>query len=97
MQFSSARLNKKSVKIRKESERAKMSKRLKNTSKCSYFAKHRRKESTEIKEQDQETDSSTLPCSSSASQSSEFDSAEVHINLDRPNIASDKNRKDFTF
>ena len=43
----SARLDKESVKNRKESERAKMSKRQKHTSILSYFAKQRRKESTE--------------------------------------------------
>ena len=35
-----------------------MSKRQKNTSMHSYFAKQRKKESTEIKEHKQETDSS---------------------------------------
>ena len=38
---------------------------------------------------EQETDSSRRTCSTSASQSTEFDSAEERINLDRPNIASD--------
>ena len=65
-----------------------MSKRQKNTSILSYFAKQRRKKSTEIKEHEQETDSSRPTCSTS-SQSTEFDSAEERINLDRPNIASD--------
>ena len=46
-------------------------------------------ESIEIKEHEQETDSSRPTCSSSASQLTEFDSAEERINLDRPNIASD--------
>ena len=64
-----------------------MSKRQKNTSILSYFAKQRRKESTEINEQ--ETDSSRPTCSTSASQSTEFDSTEERTNLDRPNIASD--------
>ena len=47
------------------------------------------RKSTEIKEHEQGTDSSRLTCSTSASQSTEFDSAEEGINLDRPNIASD--------
>ena len=55
----------------------------------SYFAKRKKKESTEIIEHEQETDSSRPTCSTSASQSTEFDSAEERINLDRPNIASD--------
>ena len=55
----------------------------------SYSAKQRRKESTEIKEHEQETDSLRPTCMTSASQSTEFDSAEERINLDRPNIASD--------
>ena len=54
----------------------------------SYFAKHRRKESTEIKEHERETDSSRPTCSTSASQSTKFDSAEERINFGRPNIAS---------
>ena len=66
-----------------------MSKRQKNTSILSYFAKQRRKESTEIKEHEQETDSSRPACSTSPSQSTEFDSAEERINLDTSNIASD--------
>ena len=66
-----------------------MSKRQKNTSTLSYFAKQRGKESTEIKEHEQETNSSRQTCSVSASQLIEFDSAEERINLDRPNIASD--------
>lgn len=66
-----------------------MSKRQKNTSILSYFAKQRRKESTEINEHEQETDSSRPTCSTSASQSTEFDSTEERTNLDRPNIASD--------
>ena len=49
--FLSARLDKQSVKIRKESEKAKMGKKQKkNTLVLSYFAKQRKKESTEIKE-----------------------------------------------
>ena len=55
----------------------------------SYFAKQRRKDSKEIKEHEQETDSLRPTCSTSASQSTEFDSAEKHINLDKPIIASD--------
>ena len=47
----------------------------KDTAMLSYFAKQRRKKSTEIKEHKQETDSSRLTCSTSASQSTEFDSA----------------------
>ena len=66
-----------------------MSKKQKTTSTLSYFAKQRRKESTEIKVYEQETDSLTSTCSTSASQSIEFDSAEEPINLGRPNIASD--------
>ena len=66
-----------------------MSKTQKNTSILSYFAKQERKESTEIKEHEQVTNSSRPICSTSASQSTEFDSAEERINLDRPNIASD--------
>ena len=66
-----------------------MSNGQKNTSILSYSAKQRRKESTEIKEHEQETDSSRPTCCASASQSTEFASAEEHINLDRPNIASD--------
>ena len=77
-----------SVKILKKSERANMGKRQKNTSILSYFVKQRRKESTEIKEHEQETDSSRPSCSSSASQSIEFDSAKKHRNLGRPNVAS---------
>ena len=56
----------------------------------------RRKESTEMKEHEQKTDSSkptgstSKPTgSTSAFQSNEFDSAEERINLDKPNIASD--------
>ena len=48
--FLSERLDKKSVKIRKELDRAKMSKMQKNTSILSYFTMQRRKELTEIKE-----------------------------------------------
>ena len=66
-----------------------MSKRQKNTSTFTYFAKQRKKESTEINEHEQDTDSSRPTCSYSASKSNEFDSAEVRINLDRPNTASD--------
>ena len=47
------------------------------------------KESTEIKEHKQETDSSWPTCSTFASQSTEFDSAEECINLNRPNTAPD--------
>ena len=65
-----------------------MSKKQKNTLILSYFAKQRRNESTEKKHK-QETNSLRPICSTSASQSTEFDSAERHINLDRPNIASD--------
>ena len=46
------------------------------------------KKSTEIKEHEQETDSSTPTCSISASQPTAFESAEERINLDKPNIAS---------
>ena len=42
----------------------------------SCFAKQRRKESTEIQEHEKETDSSRPTCSTSASQLTEFDSAE---------------------
>ena len=42
-----------------------------------------------IKEHEQETDSSRPICSTSASQSTEFDSAEEGINLDISYIASD--------
>ena len=62
-----------------------MSKKQKNTSILRYFAKQRRKESTEINEHQQETDSSRPTCSTSASQSTEFDSTEERTNLDRPN------------
>ena len=41
------------------------------------------------KRTEQETDSSRPACSTSPSQSTEFDSAEERINLDTPNIASD--------
>ena len=44
---------------------------------------------TEIKEHEQEKNSSKPTCSTSASQSIEFDSAEERINLDIPNITSD--------
>ena len=54
--------NKNSVKIRKELERTKMSKRQKNISTLSYFEKQKRKESTEIKEHKQETNSSRPTC-----------------------------------
>ena len=60
-----------------------------------YFAKQRRKESTEIKEQEQETDSSRPTCSTSASHSTEFDFAEEGMNLNRPDIASDDVAKIF--
>ena len=80
----------------KKSERTKMTKRQKKkkkTSILSCFAKQREKESIEIKEHEQKTDSSRPTCfllsDSSASQSTEFDSAEERINLDRPVIASD--------
>ena len=63
-----------------------MRKRKKNTSILGYFAW---KESTEIKEHEQETDSSRPTCSTSASHSTEFDSANKRINFDRPDIASD--------
>ena len=66
-----------------------MSKRQKNASILNYSAKQRWKEATEIKEHEQETDSSMPTCSTSVSQSTEFDSAEERINLDRPNIVSD--------
>ena len=59
-----------------------MSKRQKNTSILSYFAKQRRKESTDIKENEQKTDFSRPTCSTFASQSTEFNSAEERINLD---------------
>ena len=87
--FLSARLDKESVKIRKESPRAKLSKSQKNTLMLRYFAKQRRKESTEIKEQEQETDSSRPTCCICASHSTEVDSAEKRMNLNRPKIASD--------
>ena len=61
----------------------------KNIKTLSYFAKQRRKELTEKKEHDQETDFSMPTCSTSASQSTEFDSVEERINLDRPIVASD--------
>ena len=60
----------------------------KNTSILSCFAKQRMKESTETKEHDQGTDSSRPTCSTSTSQSTEFDFAKKRIILDRP-IASD--------
>ena len=66
-----------------------MNKRQKNTSKLSYFAKQRKKESTKIKEHEQETNSSRPTYSASASQSTEFDSAEERIDLDRANVALD--------
>ena len=66
-----------------------MSKRQKNTSLLIYFAKQRRKKSTEIKDHEQETNSSRPTCSTSASQSTEFDSAEERINLDSYYITSD--------
>ena len=73
-----------------------MSKRQQNASILRYFPKKRRKESTEIKEHKQETDSWRPTCSTSASQSTEFDSAEERINLDKPkNIASDDMAKIF--
>ena len=87
MRFLAARLDKESVKIRKESKKAKMTKKRKNTSILIHFAKQRRKESTEIKEHEQETHSSRPTCSTSASQSTEFDSTEKRLNLDRPDIA----------
>ena len=65
-----------------------MSKRQKNNLVLRYFAKQRRKGSTEIKEHDQETNSSRPTCSTSASQSIEYDSAKERINLHRPTIAS---------
>ena len=52
-----------------------MSTRQKNTSTLSNFEK-RRRESTERKEHEQETDFSRPTCSTSASQSTEFDSVE---------------------
>ena len=54
-----------------------------------YFGKQRRKESIELKEHEQETNLSRPTCSTSAFQSTEFDSAEERINLDISNIASD--------
>ena len=65
----SARLDKESVKIRKESESAKMSKTQKILLILSYFAKQRRKKSTKSKQHKQETDSWRPTCSTSASQS----------------------------
>ena len=62
-----------------------MSKRQKSTSVVSYFAKQRRKDSTETQKHEQDTDFSMPTCSStSASQSTEFDYAEECITLDRP-------------
>ena len=55
----------------------------------SSFAKRRRKESTEKKEHEYKTDSSKPTCSAFTYESTEFDSAEERIKLDRPNIASD--------
>ena len=89
MRFLSARLDKESDEIQKASKRAKMNKAKKILQYLIIFAKQRRKELTEIKEHKQETDSSRPTCSTSASQLTEFDSAEERINLDRPNIASD--------
>ena len=66
-----------------------MTNRQNDTSIFSYFAKQRRKESTEIKEHEQETDSSRPTYSTSDSRSTEFDSAEERTNLERPNITSD--------
>ena len=66
-----------------------MSKMQKTTSIFNFFAKRRRKKSTEIKEHEQDTDSSRPTCSTSASQSTEFDSAEECINLNRLNVASE--------
>ena len=63
-----------------------MSKKQKNTSILGYFAKHIRKESTEIKKHEQKIDSSRPTCCTSASQSTKCDSAEERINLDRPNV-----------
>ena len=65
-----------------------MSERQKITSILSYFATQRRKKSREIKEHEQDTNSLRPTCSISASQLTEFDSADERINLDRPNIAS---------
>ena len=67
-----------------------MSKKAKSTSIHSYFAKQRRKESTEIKEHRREMNKilRSLPVRTSTSQSTEFDSAEERINLKKPNIAS---------
>ena len=73
----------------RNSERAKMNKRQKNTAILSYFAKQRKKESTEIEEHEQKTDSSRPTCSTAAPQSTEYDSAEKRINLVRPNRALD--------
>ena len=53
--FLSARLDEESIKIRKKSERVRMSKREKNTLILNYIAKERRKESTEIKEHKQKS------------------------------------------
>ena len=66
-----------------------MSKRQKNTLILGYFAKQKRKESTEIREYEQETASSRPACGSFASQSTEFYCAKERLNLGRPNIASD--------
>ena len=53
-----------------------MSKRQKSISILGYFAKQRRRELTEIKEYEQDTDSSRPTCRTSASQSPEFDFAD---------------------
>ena len=66
-----------------------MSERQKNISILSYFAKQRRKESTEIKEHEQQTDSSRPTCNTSASHLTEFDFAEEYINFVRPNTTTD--------
>ena len=66
-----------------------MSKKQKNTLILRCVAKQNRKESTKIKEHEQETDSSRPTCCTSASQSTEFDLAKERINSERPIITSD--------
>ena len=53
------------------------------------FCKPAKKQSTKIKEHEQETNSSRLTCSTSVSQTTEFGSAKERINANRSNIASD--------
>ena len=66
--------------------KSKNEKRQKNASILSYFAKQRRKESIEMKDHEQGTDSSRPSCSTSASQSTEFSFLKSNYNCDLPNF-----------